>query len=119
MVSLPVNHPAVVKLHHCIRMLDIDTPVRMPERTPPPIISTAVLSQEVGGETVLLDLQGEAYFGLNQAGTRIWQMLNDGLCFADMLDRLEEEFDAPREQLEADARDLLESLSRAGLIRAQ
>ena len=38
-------------------------------------ISDEVLSQEVNGETLLLDLEGESYFGLNEVGTRIWQLL--------------------------------------------
>ena len=38
-------------------------------------ISKEVLSQELNGETVLLDLQGESYFGLNEVGTRIWQLI--------------------------------------------
>ena len=37
-------------------------------------ISSEVLSQEVNGETVLLDLEGECYFGLNEVGTRIWRV---------------------------------------------
>jgi len=41
-------------------------------------IATEVLSQEVNGETVLLDLTGECYFSLNQVGTRIWQLLKSG-----------------------------------------
>jgi hypothetical protein len=36
-------------------------------------ISSEVLSQEVNGETVLLDLEGESYFGLSEVGTHIWQ----------------------------------------------
>ncbi len=42
------------------------------EKTGKPIIPASVLSQEVNGETVLLDLQGEGYFGLNAVGTRSW-----------------------------------------------
>ena len=34
-------------------------------------ISSEVLTQEVGGETVILDLKTESYFGLNEVGTRI------------------------------------------------
>ena len=35
--------------------------------------SPNVISQEVSGETVLLDLDSEHYFGLDSVGTRIWQ----------------------------------------------
>ena len=41
-------------------------------------ISEDVLFQEVGGETVLLDLASEQYFGLDAVGTRIWQLLGEG-----------------------------------------
>jgi hypothetical protein len=51
-------------------------------------ISPDVLSQEVHGETVLLDLAGETYFGLNEVGTRIWQLLKQDHGFKDMLDVL-------------------------------
>ena len=40
-------------------------------------VSTEVLSQEVSGETVLLDMQSESYFGLDEVGTRIWQLLQE------------------------------------------
>ena len=49
-------------------------------------ISEEVLSQEVNGETVLLDLEGEAYFGLNEVGTRIWQLLQAEPTVVETLD---------------------------------
>ena len=79
-------------------------------------ISPDVLSQEVGGETVLLDLAGETYFGLNEVGTRVWQMLKQDHGFANMLDVLEGEFEVSRERLEADLRDLMAQLVDAGIV---
>jgi hypothetical protein len=52
-------------------------------------ISEEALSQEVNGETVLPDLEGESYFGLNEVGT------------------LSDEYDASWKQLESDVGDLL------------
>jgi hypothetical protein len=86
------------------------------EKSARPIISAAVLSQEVNGDTVLLDLQGEGYFGLNHVGSRIWQLLEKECCLEDILEVLEDEFDAPRAQLEADVGELLNRLSNAGII---
>jgi len=80
-------------------------------------ISDEVLSQEVNGETVLLDLDGESYFGLNEVGTRIWQLLNEGLNVGLVLDTLDEEYDVERKQLESDVEELLESLLGPGLIK--
>lgn len=79
-------------------------------------ISSDVLSQEVNGETVLLDLEGESYFGLNEVGTRIWQLLQSEQTVAEALDTLSDEYDVSREQLENDVSELLDKLAEAGLV---
>ena len=79
-------------------------------------ISTNVLSQEVHGETVLLDLEGESYFGLNEVGTRIWQLLQSGQTIADVLDTLFDEYEVSRLQLEKDLAELLDKLREQGLV---
>lgn len=82
-------------------------------------ISDEVLSQEVNGETVLLDLQGESYFGLNEVGTRIWQLLKSGQTVAEAMSTLLEEYDVSRQQLETDVSDLLAKLIEAELVSLQ
>ena len=79
-------------------------------------LSENVLSQEVNGETVLLDLNGEAYFGLNEVGTRIWQLLKLECTIAEALNTLSDEYDVARDQLENDVGDLLDKLCGDGLI---
>jgi hypothetical protein len=79
-------------------------------------ISQDVLSQEVAGETVLLDLASESYFGLDEVGTRVWQMLKDGMDRETILDTLLTDYDVERGQLEADLAELLDQLEAAGLI---
>lgn len=79
-------------------------------------VSKDVLFQEVSGETVLLDLASEQYFGLDEVGTRIWMLLNEGQDLDGMVGTLLEEYEVERDQLEADVRALLESLLEAGLI---
>ena len=80
-------------------------------------LSPDVLSQEVHGETVLLDLAGETYFGLNEVGTRIWQLLKQNHGFEDMLEVLEQEFDVSHERLQADVAQLMEDLIAAGVVK--
>ena len=79
-------------------------------------VSDDVLSQEVNGETVLLDLEGESYFGLNEVGTRIWQLFQSGQTVAEMLNTLSDEYDVSLEQLESDVGKLLDKLTDAGLV---
>ena len=80
-------------------------------------ISDEVLSQEVNGETVLLDLDGESNFGLNEVGTRIWQLLQSERTVGETLSALSDEYDVGREQLESDMGELLDKLSDAGLVK--
>ena len=79
-------------------------------------ISKDVLAQEISGETVLLDLASESYFGLDAVGTRVWQLLNEGQGQSAMVDTLLEEYEVDRETLERDISELLDRLSGAGLI---
>jgi hypothetical protein len=76
-----------------------------------------VLFQEVSGETVLLDLESESYFGLDEIGTRIWVLLNEGKSVSQMVDVLLEEYEVERATLEGDVDELLGELAEAGLIK--
>jgi hypothetical protein len=80
-------------------------------------IAPDVLFQEVGGETVLLDLESEQYFGLDAVGTRIWALIGEGLSVGGMIDTLLQEYEVERATLESDVEELLVRLSEAGLIR--
>ena len=80
-------------------------------------ISEEVLFQEVSGETVLLDLASESYFGLDSVGTRIWAMLKEDKSVGQVLDALLEEYEVDRARLEGDMNELLENLLEAGLIK--
>ena len=77
-----------------------------------------VLFQEVGGETVLLDLESEQYFGLDEIGTRIWALLGEGRSSEDIVAVLLDEYDVDRARLAADVRELLGALLDAGLIES-
>lgn len=82
-------------------------------------ISTEVLAQEVEGETVLLDLQSESYFGLDAVGTRIWQLLQEHNNLQKVFDIILEEYDVDEKQLEKDLGELLVKLVDEGLMTVE
>lgn len=82
-------------------------------------ISDQVLSQEVSGETVLLDLQSEFYFGLDKTGTRIWELLQSGLSIQELIGKMLDEFEVDQQTLEADVNALLGKLLEAGLVSVE
>ena len=83
------------------------------------IISSDVLSQEVAGETVLLDLVSEHYFGLDAIGTLIWQRISNGIHVDEAIYQIMQDYDVSRAQLEADVEALLIQLQRAGILTAE
>jgi hypothetical protein len=79
-------------------------------------ISKEVLAQQLAGETVLLDLASESYFGLDEVSTRVWQLLQSGTGQAQLVETLLDEYEVEREVLEEDIGRLLGRLCDAGLI---
>jgi Coenzyme PQQ synthesis protein D (PqqD) len=74
------------------------------------------MAQEVNGETVLLDLKSENYFGLNDVGTRIWQLLAEGQDLRSVKNRLLTEFEVEEQTLLADMALLLTEMVDQGII---
>ena len=79
-------------------------------------ISEEALSQEVNGETVILDLQSESYFGLDEVGTRIWQLLQEHGETKKVFDVMLDEFDVDADTLASDMKNLIDHLVDKGLI---
>lgn len=82
--------------------------------TPRP--SPDVVSQELDGEVVLVHLQTNRIFALNQTGARLWQLLESGSDVAGIQATLQREFDVGREQLEREIEELLGALAAEGLV---
>ncbi len=79
-------------------------------------VAENVVFQEIDGETVLLNLQREQYFGLDEVGTRIWGMIEEGLSFDGIVEKLAKEYEASRNQIATDLDNLLHELVVVGLI---
>lgn len=81
------------------------------------VSSPRVLFKDVAGEAVLLDLDTETYFGLDEVGARCWQLLTVAPSVAAVLDALLEEYDVPADKLRDDLGRLVDDLVEQGLLR--
>ena len=79
-------------------------------------IPSQVMARQVGDETVILDLAGGTYYGLDPVGARVWQLIGEGRTLAEICDTLLDEYDVTREQLERDVLDLADKLLERKLI---
>jgi hypothetical protein len=75
-----------------------------------------VLASELDGEAVLLKLQSESYFGLDEIGTRMWQLLLSSDSVQAAYDALLTEFDVEPDVLRVSMTELLDNLLQQGLI---
>ena len=66
------------------------------------ITSPDAVARQVGDETVILHLGSGAYFGLDDVGARIWQLLEVGRSVGEICNVILEEYEVSREDLECD-----------------
>jgi hypothetical protein len=76
-----------------------------------------VQDTEADGEMVLLDLEREQFYGLNEAGALVWRGLGAGLTLREIIDELSAAFDAPEERLRADVLGIVEQLTHRGWLQ--
>ena len=76
-----------------------------------------VMVQELpDGELVLLSMETENYFGLDQIGGHMWNALAEGRPIAAVAASLSEHYDATPEILVQDLVELVEQLVSSGLV---
>ena len=80
------------------------------------IFSESVFAQEVDGEMVLLDMNSENYFGLDEVGTTIWQAMQEKKKLQDVYDAMIEQYEVAPDVLERDLLEFAEKLRDNGLI---
>ena len=75
-----------------------------------------LISRDLDGEAVILNLESGKYFGLNEVGARIWSLLKESKSVKEILDTLLNEYDVEAERCEHELLTLLNDLSENGLI---
>jgi len=82
-------------------------------------VPDGVLFRELGGESVILSLDSETYFGLDEVGTRTWELLSAQPTIEAAFETLCAEFDVGPEQLRRDLEELLDQLVTHKLIEIE
>jgi coenzyme PQQ synthesis protein D (PqqD) len=77
------------------------------------------VSSDLAGETVLLSMQSAMYYGLDQVGSRIWELVREPIRVSDLRDAIMREYDVEPERCEADVLAFLRELAANGLIEVR
>ena len=80
-------------------------------------IADDVVSRDLGGESVLLNLSTGTYFGLDAVGTRLWHLIAEHGSTARVVETLSAEYDVDAHRLEKDVNALIDQLLAKGLLK--
>jgi ornithine carbamoyltransferase len=83
------------------------------------IFADTVFAQEVDDEMVILDMESENYFGLDEVGTAIWQAMQEKETLQEVFDTLLAQYDVEPEVLETDLSNFVQKLLESGLVEVK
>lgn len=78
--------------------------------------SPEVMVRVVGEESVVLDMASGRYLGMNEVGTRVWQLLAEGVTPANAVTVLLDEFEVEEPTLRAHVEAFVGELIGLGLV---
>lgn len=90
------------------RTIDLDTMVERRED---------VVFSEVDGEIVAMSIQSGKYYGLQEIGSRIWDIIDDPISISKICEALMAEYDVTADQCNLDVLRFMEKLWNKDLIR--
>ncbi len=79
-------------------------------------IPDGVLSRDLQGELVILDLKTGVYFGLDPVGTRIWHLLQEHQFLQKVLDSLVDEYEVTEAVCAHDLLGFVAKMLERGLV---
>jgi hypothetical protein len=78
-----------------------------------------ILVQEIEGQAALLNTKSERYFGIDDVGTRMWNILTTSESVEEAYDKLEAEYDVDPTQLRQDVTKFIALLVEHDLVHLE
>jgi hypothetical protein len=76
-----------------------------------------IVGDLLDGEVVILNMKDNTYYGLDQIGGQIWNLIHNRTTFGDIIEVLINEYDVDYQKCYKDVHTLLEDMFRKGLIQ--
>ena len=71
----------------------------------------------LGDEAVILNLASGTYFGLDEVGTRMWQLMSEHSSTDKVIEVMLEEYEVEESVLQSDLDQLVKDLTDKGLVK--
>lgn len=79
--------------------------------------NSGVVSNEIDGEVIMVNIDMGKYYGLDEIGTIIWAMLENPVKIESIIEKLAEEYSGERDKIERDVLKFLEKLEKERIIK--
>ena len=81
-----------------------------------PVVADQILSADLDGEVVMVNLSKGVYYGLEGVGSRIWDLVQERRNLREIREDILTEYDVEPERLEQDLQAVLAKMVDQGLI---
>ena len=78
-----------------------------------------IVDSDIDGETVMMSIENGEYYGLDDIGSRIWELIARPIKVSDLIDTLLERFDVDRETCEIDVLKFLNELNEDRILEVE
>ena len=78
-----------------------------------------ILFADIDEEVVMMDLEQGTYFGMDEIGSQIWNLIAEPIRVADLCSTLQETYEVSPEDCLRDAVEFLDQLNEQGLLSIQ
>jgi len=75
-----------------------------------------IVASDIDGETVMMSVENGKYYGLDNVGSRIWELIERPVKISKLIDTLLEQFDVDRETCEKDVLTFLNQLNEDKIL---
>lgn len=76
----------------------------------------ALVTSNIDGEAVMMSVENGEYYGLDEIGTRIWDLLENTLSVNELVGKLTEEFEVGKDDCTRDTLEFLNDLFERNLL---
>ena len=83
------------------------------------VLSKDQVSADLDGETAILNLKNGVYYGLDEVGSKIWNLIKKPKQVREVRDAILDEYDVEPDRCERDLCALFEKMLTAGLIEVK
>ena len=75
-----------------------------------------LMTADMNGSAVMMDIMTGKYYNLGQVGGRIWEILEEPMTVAALVEKLTDEYDVSAAQCRSDILPFLDTLLERGLL---